>query len=262
MSLLISREFYLAISQGKVAGHSIVQKFGRNAAVPNGGIEPVAIGGNWRTPTALTALRMRSSNAGDNATSTTGARKVIVQGITTSYLEDTEEVTLNGLTNVVLSKSWYRIYRAWISESGVYANQIISSHLGEIILEDNGGANDEWARIDLATGTFGVGQSQIGAYTVPAGKTAHLLSKHMTVQSSKSANLYFFQRDNIDDVTVPFTGCLRLVEQQDGLSTPFHVDPVAPLAKFLEKTDVGFMAYGDGAVCSVSVDFELLITDN
>jgi len=261
MSLILSREFYLEVAKGNVPKHSIIQKFGRNKAVPNGSIAPVSMGGNWRTPTALTTLRMRSTNAGDNATSVTGARKIIVQGIISGYVEGEEEVTLNGTTNVTLSTQFYRINRMYISESGVYANQGTASSLGEIILEDNGGANDEWTRIDTAQTNFGVGQSQIGCFSIQTGVTAYLLSKHITVDASKAASVYFFQRQDIDIVTAPFKA-LRLVEEQDGIIAPVNIRTITPLAVFPEKTDIGFMAVGDGASTSVSVDFELLIVNN
>ena len=262
MSYLLSTEFYLEVRKGNVPGHEIVQKFGRNKAVPNGDIAPLSIGGNYRTPTVITQLRLRSSDAGDNAASTTGARKVTLIGLGTGYAEVTQEVTLNGLTNVTVPvNSFFRLYRSYISESGVYANQDLASHIGEIIIEDITGA-DEWLRIDNAITDFGVGQSQVGAYSVPAGKTAYLLTKHLTVNASKPANVFFFQRNNIDDISIPYSGCLRLVQQHDGIISPIDVLTKSPLAVFEEKTDIGFMAVGDGADTSVSVDFELLLVDN
>jgi hypothetical protein len=105
------------------------------------------------------------------------------------------------------------------------------------------------------------GQSQYAAWTVPTGKTAYLLSVHVTVDSNKTANVRCFTRENIDDIAAPMSS-KRLKLFWDGLEQSFNYEPEGPELSLSEKTDIWFEAYGDGAVSSVSVDFELLVVDN
>lgn len=259
MSYITDREFYLEVKKGNIKGHSIVQKFGRNKAVPSGAIEPIVMGGKWPTPTEAKQLRVRSTSADDTALSITGAREIEIWGLNENYEEVSEVITLNGLTPVLTVKTFIRIYRAYITKSGAYASQIQSSHLGDIIVEDSAGVGI-WLSIDIAVGTFGVGQSQVGCYSVPRGKEAFLLTKHITVNAAKPATIYFFQRDSIDNVVAPFAP-MRLLEQHDGIISPISVNTKSPLARFNELTDVGFMGVGEGQATSVSVDFEMLVVD-
>lgn len=246
------------IYRGDVNKWSIVHKFGRNDSVTTS-ITPVSIGGNYRTPTTATALEVVSSNVNDTAAGT-GGQEITVVGLDSSWNEVTQTVELNGTTAVALPTNLTRLYRAYISRSGTYANQTAGSHAGTITIRESG-AGQEWAEIEI-TGTFGKGQTQIGAYTVPAGYTAYLLSKHMSVDANQSAIVYFYQRTNIDDTTTPYTGVMRLVEQQDGVSGDITVKPITPIREFPEKTDIGFMAQTTAGTASVSVDFEILLVEN
>jgi hypothetical protein len=55
----------------------------------------------------------------------------------------------------------------------------------------------------------------------------------------------------------------RLKFYWDGIQSPgFTYRPKGPELSISQKSDIWFEAYGDGAVSSVSVDFELLVVDN
>lgn len=244
------------VKDGTVAGAYIINKFGRNASVPNGTMEPVCIGGVWQTPVALTTLELVTTSANDTATGT-GARKVRVWGIGVGSAEFTEDVIPNGLTPVALTRSFSRITRMQVIEAGSYAIASALSHTGTITLQGVL-VGEIWAVIDTATTGMGVGQSQIGETTIPAGYVGTLLSKRISVDSTKTAKVYFFTREGIDIVTAPFS-VMNLKEQEDGITGFMCISPDAPLLTIPEKTDCGFMALGDGAVCSVSVDFQILV---
>lgn len=251
----------MLIAMGKVRGGRLIQKFGRNIAVPNGVLAALTIGGQYQTPKVLTSLRVKSTDALDNIAGT-GGRKVKIFGIGPGYIEQEEEVSLNGLTPVNLSKQFYRVFRVYISESGSYASLATSSHIGQIVLEDITGT-DNWCTIDTAVVGFGVGQSQIGAYTVPTGYTAFVRTKQVTVDTNKVVNVFFFQRQNIDIVIAPYTGTMRLVEQHNGVdSNGVTTNTKAPLLSAPEKTDIGFIGMGVGGTAAISVDFEIVLLDN
>ena len=108
---------------------------------------------------------------------------------------------------------------------------------------------------------FGVGQSQIGQYTVPLGYTAILMSKFVSVDVRQSANVYFFQRPNIDVVTAPYEG-MRLVEQETGIQSVYNVKPIMPINVFEEKTDIGFMGRSALSTSAIACNFELMLISN
>ena len=253
-----NKDIMLAIAEGEVSGMSVVHKFGFSKVIGTS-ITPITTSGEYQTPTALTSIEILSSDVNDTSAGT-GAQKVKIQGLTTAWASVEEEVTMNGTTPVALANQYFRIFRAFVSESGTYATSAASSHAGVLTIR-TAGAGATWAEIGQV-GTYGVGQTQIGVYTVPAGKTAYVQSKFITVDASKPVDIFMFQRPNADDVTTPFTGAIRVVQQHTGAAGVLNVHPATPLGPFLEKTDVGFMATVTTGTASASVDFEIILIDN
>ena len=260
--LSIPADFYLEVSKGSVPKHSIVNKFGRNGAVGTS-LAFISISGQYQSPIAATSLEILSGSTADGSAGA-GARKVKVVGLDASWNEVTVEVTMNGTTAVALGTQFIRVYRMYVSESGAYATILAPSHLGRITLRTAGGGAT-WCIIDTIEGTatgFGIGQTQVAGYTIPNGYTGYLLSKTVTVESAKPASIYFFKRENADDVTTPFTGAMRLFEQNDGIAQPFNVGLKSPLQVFPAKTDVGFFAKVGTGTASVSTEFQLLLVQD
>ena len=253
---IISEDYLFAVSGGEIPNAFIVHKFGANDNVGNT-LEPVALSGNYRTPTTAQSLEILSSDADDTAGGL-GARKVKVIGLNASGDEIEEEITLNGLTPVSLTNNFLRVYRMYVSESGTYANQTAGSHQGILTLRASGGGVT-WAIITIEAG-FGVGQTEIGAYTVPKDTECYLLHKVMSVNSNKVADLYFFRRENINQTTAPYTA-MRLVEKHIGLIGIEEITSRSSIAKFSELTDIGFLATATTSA-EVSVEFELLCERN
>jgi len=255
---IITQNFLDQIALGNVEGAYIVHKFGANDNVGTT-LSPISLSGNYRTPISATALEILSTNANDNSVGT-GARKVRIFGLNSSGDEITEDILLSGTTPVVLSNSYLRLYRAYIVESGSYATQTTPSHLGTITIREVGGGAT-WTTINLIGGSFGTGQTEIGAYTVPRGYSCWLLRKVMSVNSNKVANLYFFQRQNITDTTAPYSA-MRLVEKHIGISDTFELVSRSAVSKFHELTDIGFIGNTNTGTAEVSVEFELVCLDN
>lgn len=258
-TIVNNEDYYLKVAKGEVPGSSIVTKFGRNGAVGTT-LSFIAIGGNYQTPTTTQSLEILSTDANDNSVGT-GAQKVIIQGLDNSWNIQLDTIALNGLTPVALNKQFTRVYRGWIYESGSYATTTTPSHVGQITLR-GAGAGATWFVIDTyeetATG-FGIGQTQIGAYTIQSGYSAYLLSKTFSIEANKPASLYFFKRDNAQDVVAPYSGTMRLFEQNDGIEVPFTVVGKAPLIKINGVAELGFFAKTAVGTASVSVEFQLLV---
>jgi len=256
MSFIPNEEFYAEVAKGNVPKHSLIHKFGAHTITTT--LEPVALSGTYPTPTTATALEFVSDSANDTSTGS-GAREVTVIGLDASWNEVSQTVTTNGTTAVALGTNLIRLYRWYVSSSGSYATDTAGSHDGELTIRVSG-AGATWSTISNTV--FATGQSQIGCYTVPTGYTGHLLSKSVFVDSSKSADVYFFQRPGADDVTTPYSGNMRLFEREVGVSGGFTMRTVAPKSSFIGPCDVGFMAKISVGNAECSVEFELLLVQD
>ena len=254
---LITQDFLNEIARGGVEGAYTVHKFGANDVVGTA-ITPITISGFYRTPTTATSLEIVSDDAQDSAAGN-GARKFLIIGLNSTGHEISEEVTMNGLTPVALTNQYLRLYRFYAIESGSYATQTIPSQLGTITIQETGGG-DVWSELNIVDGGFGVGQSEIGVYTVPKGYNCWLLKKVMSVDSVKSANIYFFQRQNITKTTAPYS-TMRLVEKHIGVTGVQEINSRSAITKFPELTDVGFMAETTTGTASISIEFEMVCLD-
>jgi len=252
----IDREFYQQVAEGLVDGHSLVHKFGAGTLTTS--LAPICLGGVYRTPTAAAALEFVSSSADDTAAGT-GAREVTVIGLDLSWNEVTQTVTTNGTTAVALGTNLIRLYRWYVSSSGTYATYTAGSHAGTLTVRA-AGAGDTWSIIPITP--FPVSQSQIGAYTIQAGKTAYLLGKHIYTDSSKATDIYMFQRCNADDVTAPYGGAMRIFEREVGVTGQVEVATKSPRGTFVGPCDVGFMGKVESSTADVSVEFELIVVDD
>ena len=248
-------DFYTEVAKGNVPGHSVIHKFGSCLLTPVQRV--ITQTGTYPTPLAVTSLEVVSSSAADTAAGL-GARQLIVIGLDANYEEISTVVTMNGLTAVPLDVDFIRVYRWYVLSSGSYANSTTSSHVGDLMIQGLGGGT-VW---DIIPSTpLPYGQSSIGAFTIPKGQTAFLLSKQIFVDSSKSADIFFFQRDHADDVTVPFSGIRRLLENEIGVAGTLTMDFRSPKGPFVGPCDVGFFGSVEVSTAFASVEFELLLVE-
>jgi len=246
-------EFGLEIAKGNVPGHSLVHKFGRNDAVPNGSFAFVNLLGFTAWPlSAATTVRIK---AGGNAADTAGgngAREVTVQGIDSNLAELSEAIVTAGAgASSATTASFWRIHRAWVSSAGTYG----AANTAAVVIENSGGGTD------LIQIGIEEGQTQFTAWSVPTGKTAYLTSVHVTVDANKAADIRCFTRANFNDATPPVSA-KRLKLYWDGLLGDFMYEPKTPELTLVALTDIWFEAQGSGAGTEVSVDFELIVVDD
>ncbi|MCK4830168.1 hypothetical protein KA005_81370 [bacterium] len=240
---------------GELENYSVVHKFGAGAVTAT--LAPVSTLNKYETPTAAVSLEVVSDDANDTSGGT-GARKVTVVGLNAAWEEVSQAVTMNGLTPVALATPLIRMYRWYVSESGTYASATAGSHAGNLTIQVSG-AGASWDQIvntPLATG-----QSQIGAYTIPAGKIGYLLGKLIFTDTSKVADVYMYKREKADDVVAPYTGIMRITEREVGIQGGFDHHFKLPKAGFVGPCDLGFMAKVPSGTAEMSVEFELLIVD-
>lgn len=252
-------DFRFEVSRGNVAGLSIIHKFGRNTQVGTS-IAPVCNGGFYRTPTGTTTLEVISSSADDSA-SGTGLQEVTLEYLDTNFDLQAGTIETNGLTASTQTISGIkRLVRAYGSRSGTYATSSSASQHGTITVRESGGGN-AWGTLTEVVSGFGAGQSLIGAYTVPRGHTAYILSQTVSIEFNKTVDLYFFKRENANDITPPYSGIMRVQNIFIGKSGLIELEHFT-YESFPEYTDIGFMANVASGTADVSVEFEMLLADN
>jgi len=252
------------IALGNITNYSFVHKFGRNANVSTS-LVPVCDSGGYQTPTSAVSLEFVSSSASD-ALNSTGMHELTIEGLDANWNLQTVTTAAhatNGTTAVAVSGTWLRVFRAYVSQSGAYANVVTPtpSHIGTITIRV-ASAGATYATIPTLDTNFGGGQSLIGWYTVPAGYTAYLLSEVYSsdVATNKTTNFYLMKRENANDTTSSYTGTLRVQQAiigTDGTHSYEHQS----LESFPQYTDFGFMALASAAT-DASVEFEILLVAN
>jgi hypothetical protein len=229
---------------------------GTNEAVGTSFV-PISRGGIYQTPTTATALEILSSDANDTAAGS-GARTVTIVGLNSSWAEVSQTVSMNGTTAVAVPTSLLRVSRVFVATSGTYATQSAPSHVGTLTLRVSGGGAT-WA-IVYAT-DFPRGSSQIGAYTVPSGKTALIFPHYIAVEANKPAFTVFFHRCNADTVAAPYSAMLA-AEELGGIEGIVNIaDFNTPRGPFVGPCDVGYLTRLTTGTGEVSINFEMIVYD-
>jgi hypothetical protein len=254
--------WWLDASRGLLTGITNIKKFGRNDAVGTSFV-PVALGGNYRTPqsSAATTLRIKAGGNANDTAAGTGAREITLLGLDENFNEVMETlVTAGASASSATTTTFTRLYRVWVSASGSYADQVTPSHSGQITIEDSAGTQD-WAYID-ATG-FPKGQSEIGAYSIPAGKSGVVKLRNISIDSGKTVDIVFFSRTNIDQTSAPYDAmrAQSVVSGVAGGSIETFGGIDIPFGPYVGPTDIGFMAKVTSGTATVSVEFEVVVLD-
>ncbi len=155
----------LDIAAGLIPRYAGVNKFGRNPDVDTAADEDIwDVGGTWVPPTTARTHDIASTSTDDdgvNAPGSTGAQTIRVFGLTSwSTAEVSEDITLDGTTNVATANSYVIIHRM----------QVLTAGSGRT----NAGDITATAQTDgtvTAQITAGEGQTLMAIYGVPSGKT-------------------------------------------------------------------------------------------
>jgi hypothetical protein len=249
-------DLMLIISRGDLPGYSFVNKFGRNDDI-DPATDPEDVwdaGGIWVPPTTARLHNIVSTDANDTALGT-GARTVQIEGLDSSYNEQSEVVTMNGITNVATVNTYTRIYRMYAVSAGS--------------LLTNAGTITATAQTDLtvtAQISLGLGQTLMAIYTVPAGKTAFMTNIYATMSKpggtqAATVDMQVRSRGPVDVATSPWRvkqyGYLTLSgsRQLNNNYLPYKV--------FTEKTDI-VLRSEVVTVQNVRVTggFDLILVDN
>ena len=216
----------LAISRGHTLGYRTLYKFGYNPDV-NGDEETVwEQGGDY--PWLDSAVTMFVSSTSVNDTSGgSGANTILIQGLDENYVEIEETITLNGQTQVATQLSYLRVYRSFVTLAGSSGTSGGIIYIGSS--GATGGVPNGTVYANLSIGN----QTQIAAYTVPAGHTLYVDEINITAAlnlANKRVNASFHTRDFGSNV---FRTRFINVLQSSQLNQRFKYPQ-----DFAEKTDV------------------------
>ena len=239
----------LAIARGHTQGYRALYKFGYNPDV--GGTEETvwAEGGNYVWPDNAVTVFASSSSANDTGGGT-GANTITIQGLDEDYNEIEESITLNGQTQVATQLSYLRIYRAFVTLAGSSGTSGGTIYLGSSGAS-GGVPNTVYANLGLGN------QTQIAAYTVPAGYTLYLDDINFTAGLSKAnkvATCSFVSRDQGSNV---FRTRFINVLQSNQLITKFEYPQ-----PFAEKTDLECRVVTDTTNNAIGASFQGVLIKN
>lgn len=243
----------ISLAAGDISGYSYIEKFGSNLNVGSD-LETVWHGGGiytYLTTAAPVYCDTVVGDDGDDNASGDGARTVIIKGVDSSYNEVQEEVTVGGAPSTT---EFLRVNRAFVQTAGVVTTNtkplLISTAangtgtiLGNIATHGTGN-NEE-----------GFGQTFLGLYTIPAGKTGYLTQWTTGSSGTSGVNAYFRYR--------PFTNgnVFRTIDNMYFLNGYFVKDYSVPI-KLAEKSDVEVQAYNSATGVAVSTSFNIILVDN
>jgi hypothetical protein len=245
----------LDISRGLASGCRVIHCFGRNTAI-GATFTPITRSGFYRTPqvSGATALRVKAGGNANDTANGTGARSIILTGIDANGDLINEIIATAGASaSAATSKTFIRLLDASVHSSGTYASQSAASHSGNIVIE-NAAGGDDWALI--SDGSFPRGDTEIGVYTTPRGRSGYVHHIRLSSDVEKKSNIVFFKRSGILETQAPYSS-MTLVAEYPNVSGTILLEFDPPL-KFPELTDFGFMAKIDASTVDVTVSFDVV----
>ena len=239
----------LAIARGHTQGYRALYKFGYNPDVDNTEETVWAEGGNYVWLDNAVTVFASSSSANDTGGGT-GANTITIQGLDEDYNEIEESITLNGQTQVATQLSYLRVYRAFVTLAGSGGTSGGTVYLGSSGATA-GVPNTVYASLGLGN------QTQIAAYTVPAGYTLYLDDINFTAalsQANKTATCSFVSRDQGSNV---FRTRFINVLQSNQLITKFEYPH-----PYAEKTDLECRVVTDTTNTAIGASFQGVLIKN
>ncbi len=185
MSYIGSKDFMLEVAQGKVAGYNSVNKFGRSTNVDSATDTDIHDGANatdnvdiWVAPTQARTHNIVSTSASDDGSPAgAGARTLRVYGLTDWDADEvSEDITLNGTSNVATANTYVIIHRMQVLTKGA-----TNVNVGVIT------ATAQTDGTVTAQINAGQGQTQMAIYGVPSTKVAYMCSYYCSAIKAASS---------------------------------------------------------------------------
>lgn len=249
----------LVLASGDISNKSVNHKFGRNASVGTSWEDIWSVGGDYNFLTAAATLEVIGLDANDTAAGT-GAREVTICGLDATGLDISEAVATNGTSaSSATSLSFLRVNRCFVSAVGTYGG----SNFDDITIRVSG-AGSTLASIQGAettgTASYGAGQSELGVFSVPAGKTCFITHLTINVDGTKTINIKLVHRADLDDIVAPMSA-RRTIWGLDAVGG-YVTQEFDSYLTFTEKSDIWFRAITSTGTSAVDISFDLILVDN
>ena len=237
--------FELQVSEGQIAFHKNVYKFGQNEVVENSLATIWKQGGLYTYLTSASTLYVSSSSANDTAAGT-GAQNVTISGLDADYNEISITVDLNGQTAVQLglANNWIRVNRGIVNTAGATGSNEGVIYVGTEAAPVGGVPATPYTTIN----GDGSNQTLQAFWTVPAGYTAYIYQTN--ISTGNSSNTPAVLKTVL--VARPFGGVFN-TKEVIVLTDGNHLQNYSFPLKLTEKTDIEFRAESS----SGSVDFNV-----
>ena len=259
-----SNDFALDTSRVHIKGQSAEFIFGENNALANGtwaGVTTAEADFHW--PTAAAKIKVKSTDAADTSAGL-GLQSVEIHGIDSTGAEIEEVLALSGVTPVESVNSYFRVTLMHNETVGTYGG----SHQGDIEFRVTNATFANGALLGIMKGIegavdsdvfYGFGEAQLGFTTIPLGKVGYLRSLEVIPNASKPIDVAFYEREDILDVTTPFSPRRVLWSAQE-IEAPvekiFHSH-----IKIKALADIFFLAEGNGAASGVAVSLDYYLVN-
>lgn len=176
-------DYGISLAKGDIPGAYSFTKFGRSELLNSGGSGDVWLSGGIYTgqPVSLASeIVTVGSSSADDTPAGPGAWTVSVKGLKlpTSTVEDSEIVTMNGVSLVETTNAWWRLNRLKVLTAGASGN-----NLGTISAAHKITTVNKFAGVSP-----GFNQSQIAAWTVPAESNAILKRVRIGLARANGSN--------------------------------------------------------------------------
>jgi len=244
--------FELQVSRGQISNHSPQNIFGY-------GTTPASAAGTFRTvwenmatteyvfPSSAITMNLKSDTIGDTAT-------ITIVGLDANYNILTENLVLNGTTNVSTVNQYFRINSMFVSVGSA------TNPAGVITLSNTGGTVI-YAQIN--TGVFNgvtssLGTTQMAVYTVPAGYTFYGW-RYGAYSSFNGNSVNYTTYRAIINLS---TGVQRIIVQTP-FNTTYEVHRHFPFP-YVAGTDLRFQVASSAAaaaIVSINIGGILIATD-
>lgn len=231
-----TEDINLQIARGQIMGHSTLNIYGYQPAVTTSFI-PL-----WENATAYTfpslAITMNlAGSVGDTA-------QILIQGLDANYVQISETLTLNGATAVPTVNKYFRINNMSVAVGSA------TNPSGAVTLKDVTNTTT-YALINA-----GVGRTQAGIFTIPAGYTFYL-SRVDGYTSFNGNNTNYVNYRNVSTSSAGVT----IISQQSPFTQFYHAQRVMP-RPFAEKTDLQIQCSTSAGTGAVSVSWEGYLIQN
>lgn len=228
---------YLNIARGLVPGASVVHKFGANFDCDQGTETLWTAGGlyPWSTFSTAATLDVISSTTNDTG------EEVAIEGLDENYAPLREVVTLtddgSNPTNATTQNSFIRVFRMYgVSNGGVVGTvnaKISTTIVGQI--------------------AAGRGQTLMGIYTIPAGKTGYLLCGDASISKGGDGQIEMMAR-------IFGEGGFRVAHIAELYDNSYRYDFPVPL-RIPEKSDIDIRFTTVNNNFKVTCAFDIILVD-